>query len=191
IVQNRERAPAGSTENRRMDTTIPSERQRRPFMVRPWHLWCISVLVLGSGFLVLYRAQPPYPYPLLRLLPAIDVLLAGALALRYGPALAQRIPALLDGLAIGGIGAWTAAVLIAAQRHVTLSVPGVEKDFRVFATRSEHLFGTFGAQSKEMAGVIQADGFYNLGYPLLLWLARPLANDNPFLAARLASALSG
>ncbi|HEX9372540.1 MAG TPA: glycosyltransferase family 39 protein, partial [Roseiflexaceae bacterium] len=152
-----------------------------------------GVLLLGSWFFVLYRAQPPYPYPLLRLLPAIDGALAALLALRYGPALARRAPALLDALALGGIGAWTAATLLAAQRHVTLSLPGVEKDFRVFALRSARLAGSYpaGTTNPDLDGVFRADGFYNLGYPLLLWLARPLTSDNPFLAARLIAALSG
>jgi 4-amino-4-deoxy-L-arabinose transferase-like glycosyltransferase len=140
-------------------------------------LWCF---VLGALFLLLYRAQPPYPYPLRALLPAIDGALAALLVLRYGPALARRAPALLDGLALGGLGIWAGALLLLARDHVVLSTPGVEKDFPVFASRASSL-GT----------VLRADGFYNLGYPLLLWLARPLAHDNPFLAARAIAALSG
>jgi hypothetical protein len=159
--------------------------RRSPFVV--------GLLVLCSLFLVLYRAQPPYPYPLRGLLPAVDVGLAALLALRYGPALARRAPVLLDGLALGGIGAWSAAVLIAARDHVTLAAPGVENDFRVFALRSAHLIGSFpaGATNPDLDGVLRADGFYNLGYPLLLWLVRPLTQDNPFLAARLIAAFSG
>src|SRR5215210_9439490 len=92
-----------------------------------------------------------------------------------------------------GIGAWTAAVLASAQRHVTLSLPSVEGDFRVFALRSAHLIGQFPAGTNDPArdGVLRADGFYNLGYPLLLWLTRPFTSDNPFLSARLIAALSG
>jgi len=154
----------------------------------------LGLFVLCSLFFVLYRAQPPYPYPLRGLLPALDAALAALLALRYGPAAARRAPALLDGLALGGIGAWMVAVLVAARSHVVLSIPGVENDFGVFARRSAQLFGTFqpgGVYPTEVDGVLRADGFYNLGYPLLLWLARPLTADNPFLAARLIAALSG
>ena len=76
---------------------------------------------------------------------------------------------------------------------MVLSVPSMEKDFRVFALRSAHLAGSFpsGTSDPNVDGVLRGDGFYNLGYPLLLWLARPLASDNPFLAARLVAALSG
>ena len=74
---------------------------------------------------------------------------------------------------------WTALTLLAAQGHVTLARPGVENDFRVFATRAT------------LAQVFSADGFYNLGYPLLLWLARPFFDGNAFLAGRLVAALSG
>ncbi|NCC35087.1 MAG: hypothetical protein EOM24_24210, partial [Chloroflexia bacterium] len=77
------------------------------------------------------------------------------------------------------IALWTGATLLAAQQHVTLSRPGVENDFRSFATR------------ETLEQVFRADGFYNLGYPLLLWLVRPLTHDNAFLAARLISAVSG
>jgi 4-amino-4-deoxy-L-arabinose transferase-like glycosyltransferase len=163
------------------------------FVLRPWLLWIVSVIVLSVGFLLLYRAQMPYPYPLLRLLPALDGALAALLALRYGPALTRRAPVLLDALAVTGVGAWLAALLVVAQRHVTLSVPSMEKDFRVFASRSAHLAGSFpaGTNNPALDGVFRADGFYNLGYPLLLWLARPFTSDNPFLAARLIAALSG
>ena len=41
------------------------------------------------------------------------------------------------------------------------------------------------------AVLFSADGFYNLGYPLLLWLARPLYDGNAFLAGRLVAALAG
>jgi len=157
-----------------------------------WSL-AASLIALSVGFLLLYRAQMPYPYPLLRLLPALDGALAALLALRYGPALTRRAPVLLDALAAIGVATWLAALLLAAQRHVTLSVPSMEKDFRVFASRSAHLAGSFpaGITSPELDGVFRADGFYNLGYPLLLSLARPFTSDNPFLAARLIAALSG
>lgn len=168
-------------------------RRGSSFVGRRSSRWLIGIVLLAASFLLLYRAQLPYPYPLLRLLPLIDGVLAALLTIRYGPALARRVPMLLDGLAIGGIGAWTAAVLIDAQQHVTLSLPSVEGDFRVFALRSAHLLGQFPAGTNEPArdGVLRADGFYNLGYPLLLWLVRPFTSDNPFLAGRLIAALSG
>jgi 4-amino-4-deoxy-L-arabinose transferase-like glycosyltransferase len=180
-------------ERRMTNDERPTVSRRLAFVVPYSSRWLIGLVLLAASFLLLYRAQPPYPYPLLRLLPMIDGVLAALLAIRYGPALARRVPMLLDMLALGGIGAWTAAVLVGAQQHVTLSLPSVEGDFRVFALRSAHLIGQFpaGTNSPDRDGVLRADGFYNLGYPLLLWLIRPFTSDNPFLAARLIAALSG
>ncbi len=140
-----------------------------------------GLLLYGLAWLLLYRLQPPlYPYPL-RSLPLWTVGGLGALLmLREGPALAARLPWLVGAAApVAIIGGWTAVTLMAARGHVTLSRPGVENDFRVFATR------------ESLAQVFSADGFYNLGYPLLLWLARPLAEGNAFLAGRLVAALAG
>jgi hypothetical protein len=140
-----------------------------------------GLLLAGASFALLTRQPPPlYPYPLRWLLPALALLLAALLTLVRAPPLLVRRPALLDALALGGVAVWLGAVLLAAQQHITLSVPGVEKDFRVFATRTESL-----------SELWRADGFYNLGYPLLLWLAQPLTNGNVFLAGRLVAALSG
>jgi 4-amino-4-deoxy-L-arabinose transferase-like glycosyltransferase len=140
-----------------------------------------GLLLAGAGFALLTRQPPPlYPYPLRWLLPALALLLAALLALVRAPPLFVRRPALLDALAFGGIAVWLGGVLLAAQQHITLSVPGVEKDFRVFATRTESL-----------SELWRADGFYNLGYPLLLWLAQPFTDGNVFLAGRLVAALSG
>lgn len=159
----------------------PPARQHRErasqMLVRPWSI----IVLIGLAFLLLYRLQPPlYPYPLRWLLPGVNLALATALALRHGPALLVRRPALLDALVPAGVALWTAGVLLIARDHLTLSRPGVENDFGVFAGRSASL-----------AEVFRADGFYNLGYPLLLWLVRPLTADNAFLAGRLIAALSG
>jgi hypothetical protein len=165
---------------RQGDQRTSSAFPRLPIALSPGLLaWFGAILALSAAFLLLDRAQPLYPYPVRGLLPTLDCALAALLALRYSPALTWRVPALLDAVALVGLGLWTAAVLLVARGHLTLAVPGVEKDFRVFASRST-----------DLGGVFQADGFYNLGYPLLLWLARPLAQDNPFLAARLVAALS-
>jgi hypothetical protein len=156
--------------------------------------WLAGTAAVAATFLLLYRLQPPYPYPLRSLLPTVVLGLGGLLALRSGPALAARRPALLDLLAVGGVGVWTGAVLLAARSHLVLSAPGVENDFRVFALRSARLGGVFepsGVYSAAGDGVLRADGFYNLGYPLCLWALRPLTGDNPFLAGRVVAALSG
>ena len=39
--------------------------------------------------------------------------------------------------------------------------------------------------------MLRADGFYQLGYPLLLWLGRLITSGNAFLAARLVALVSG
>ncbi|MCG8349247.1 MAG: glycosyltransferase family 39 protein [Chloroflexales bacterium] len=159
-----------------------SSDERQGWWRRYRLFWGLLALV-GFLFLICYRQQPPlYPFPLRWLLPGIDLGLATLLLIRYGPALAARQSTqsiLLRGLVPLGIVLWLGAVLLAAQNHLTLSVPGVEKDFSVFANRSASLKDVF-----------QADGFYNLGYPLLLWLVRPLTGDNAFLAARWIAALS-
>lgn len=140
-----------------------------------------TFLGIGLLFLFLYRLQPPlYPYPLRWLLPLIDLGLAAALTIRDGPSLVARRPAWCTILAAAALAIWLGAVWLAARDHLTLSRPGVENDFRVFAIRSASLESVF-----------LADGFYNLGYPLLLWLAHPLTDGNPFLAGRLVAALSG
>ncbi len=149
-------------------------------LVTPLRAWLVGMLLIGALYLFFYRLQPAYPYPLRGLLPGVCAALGAVVALRYGPALAARLPVLPDVLAVGGIAVWTTAVLLAAQDHVTLAVPGVEKDFRVFATRAV-----------DLALVLRADGFYNLGYPFLIWLFAPLTAGNPFLAARLIAALAG
>lgn len=148
---------------------------------RRWWRWAALVGVGGLLFLVVYRLQPPfYPYPLRWFLPLVNGGLLALLAVRHAPGVLVRWPALADVLALVGIAVWVGGVLLAAEQHVTLSVPGVEKDFRVYATRAPAL-----------AEVFKADGFYNLGYPLLLWLVAPLTQGNAFVAARVIAALSG
>lgn len=140
-----------------------------------------GLLVYGFAWLLLYRLQLPLVgYPLRALPPMMVLGLAGTVLMRHGPRLAARLPWLVGVTApVGVIVGWLAATLLAAQGHVTLSRPGVENDFRVFATR------------ETLAQIFSADGFYNLGYPLLLWMARPLAAGNAFLAGRLVAALAG
>ncbi len=136
--------------------------------------------VLALAFALLYRAQLPYPYPVRGLLPAVVLLLVAALAVRWLPVVVQRVAWLPDAAAGGVVVLWGMGLWGSMQQHVTLAVPGVEKDFRVFATRTSDLNDIF-----------KADGFYNLGYPLLLWLVQPFTAGNPFLAARLVALLAG
>jgi 4-amino-4-deoxy-L-arabinose transferase-like glycosyltransferase len=144
-----------------------------------WY-WGIGVGI-AIGYVLLYRFQPPLVgYPL-RWLPIWLVLaLASGALVRDGLRVAARWPRLVGfGLPLVTIICWLGATLLAARDHLTIARPGVENDFRVFATR------------ETLAQVFQADGFYNLGYPLLLWLVRPLTEGNAFLAGRLLAALCG
>lgn len=159
-------------------------------------------------FLLCYRLQLT-PYPIRLFWPALIVVLGWALAaqtlerIRFHvpPRLSQRerglrgeSPAadwttakhvLIDRAAVALVAVWSLALWSASRAHVVLSVPGVEKDFRVFATRSNTLLCSAGPAPSEAGCVLRADGFYQLGYPFLLWLVRPFTGDNAFLAARL------
>jgi hypothetical protein len=141
-------------------------------------LWLV---LIGLGWLLLYRMPAPLTsYPWRSYLLTVNLVLGGLLAVRHGPALALRFPALVRAvLPTAIVGGWLVAVLIQMGGHVTLARPGVENDFRVFATR------------ETLAQIFSADGFYNLGYPLLLWIVRPLYEGNAFLSARLLAAFSG
>jgi hypothetical protein len=136
-------------------------------------------IVVGAGAVVvllalLYRWPPPLlGYPLRR---SPHLLLAGLLAasgVRWAPKL-LGYPRLLEAGAVAGGGlVWAIWLWTLGRQHLVLSLPGVEADFSVFAKRSA-----------SWAEVWRADGFYQLGYPLLLRLVRPLVANNPFLAAR-------
>lgn len=164
--------------------TLPAPTQEQPSTRfarwSPRRAWILGMALLAITYLFLYRFQPPYPYPLRGMLPVVCAALGALTALRHGPALAARLPALADISALCGIAIWLGAALLTAQAHITLSTPGVEKDFRVFATRAV-----------DLDLVLRADGFYNLGYPLLLWLVAPFTDHNQFLAARAIAALAG
>ncbi|MGC8799543.1 MAG: glycosyltransferase family 39 protein [Chloroflexus sp.] len=141
--------------------------------------WQPLIAIGGYGllWLVLYRISS---YPI-RYLPAITVVMLGAIwfVWRWPQLATYWPPAVTPLLAVGVAVGWMIWLIPAMQAHVTLARPGVENDFRVFATRDT------------IATIFQADGFYNLGYPLLLWLVRPLTFDNPFLAGRLIALISG
>lgn len=144
-------------------------------------------LAITLAFLLFYRLQLT-PYPLRTLPPLLALVLGAIVAVRAVSLLGERAWArLLTALALGCSVLWLGWLLLTARDHVTLSVPGVERDFPVFATRATALFCAAG----ESACVLRADGFYQLGYPLLLWLIQPLMGMNAFLASRLLAALAG
>ncbi len=129
-------------------------------------------------FLLLYRWQPLYPYPLRGLPLAVLAVVGGAVLIRYTPQiLAYRTSQwLLRLAALGIVAGWAVVMWTAARQHVTLAEPSVEADFRVFATRTG-----------DLAELFRADGFYHLGYPALLWLVQPFTHNNAFLAARVVA----
>lgn len=149
-----------------------------------------ALLLLGLLFLLCYRLHLGVLG--MRTLPPLLVALLAALAgLRALPVLAQRLRrrlALAAGVAL--ILAWLGWLLLIGRAHVGLSVPGVERDFPVFATRAEALTCPTGAWQTAPC-VLRADGFYQLGYPLLLWLVKPLTGGDAFAAGKLIAAVSG
>ncbi|MFM2032563.1 MAG: hypothetical protein RLZZ297_1328, partial [Chloroflexota bacterium] len=88
----------------------------------------------------------------------------------------QRWSGWCTGVAVAG---WVVWYMRLQQLHLTLVVPGVEKDFRSFATRSDSL-----------GDVMRADGFYQLGYPAVLWAGRQLSGWSVFAVATSASVLA-
>lgn len=150
----------------------------------------LVALAIGLAFLLLYRLQLS-PYPLRSLPPLLAFTLGAALLLRTLPRIGWRARPALRWLALGAALLWLGWLLQTAQQHVVLSVPGVEKDFRVFATRAQALLCDPAIERSTAGCVLRADGFYQLGYPLLLWLVRPLTDHNAFRAAQLVGALSG
>ena len=78
----------------------------------------------------------------------------------------QRWQAVAGAVLISG---WSAWYVVLQQSHLTLVVPGVEKDFRSFATRAS-----------DLDGVLRADGFYQIGYPALLWLGQALSGQSAY-----------
>ena len=151
-------------------------------------------------FLVCYRLGI-WPYPPRLFWPGLNVTLGAAIIIQRLPDLRMLGLApglrlrtrnqLLSGMVALLVVAWLAGTWWAGRSHVVLSMPGVEKDFRVFATRSEQLWCPAGANLADAGCVLRADGFYQLGYPLLLWLARPLTLDNAFLAGQFVALGSG
>ncbi len=150
---------------------------RALFHRRPRWQPVLVIVGYGAGWLLLYRNSH---YPLIYLPPISVAVLGAATLVRYWPLLSTRWPQwATPWLTVAIVVIWMGALVPAMQAHVTLARPGVENDFRVFATRDT------------LSAIFQADGFYNLGYPLLLWLVRPLTHDNPFLAARLIALVAG
>ena len=140
-------------------------------------------------FLLLYRLQV-LPYPPRLLWPGLVGLALAALLVRQASRGALRDRRLLDAAAVAAIFLWGLAVGLAGRAHVVLARPGVENDFRVFATRSEMLLCPSGADLTLAGCVLRADGFYQLGYPFALWLVRPLTAGNPFAAGQVVALLA-
>lgn len=150
-----------------------------------------AALLIGLVWLLLYRL-PLTGYPLRTLPPLLMLTLAALVMIRAVPRVTLRVrPLIVALIGMGVLLVWAAWLWQTAQVHVTLSIPGVEKDFRVFATRALALGCGSSADRATASCVWRADGFYQLGYPFLLWLIKPLTQLNAFLAARIVAALTG
>ncbi len=164
-------------------------------------LLLVAVVAMQLLFLLSYRLQAT-PYPLRLLWPGLIGLWGAVAAGRYlesaalthversGRSAERTWRYLPEVFALGLAAMWLVVFWWVGRSHVVLSVPGVEKDFRVFATRSEALVCPPGALLPDAHCVLRADGFYQLGYPFLLWLFRPLVDDNAFAAAQVVGLTS-
>jgi hypothetical protein len=158
-----------------------------------WRRPTAIALAIALVFLLFHRLQLWYPYPIRWLLPYAVIISAALVFVRYAPLVFARWPRAWDIAALASIALWAGWIWLQSRQHVVLSLPGVENDFGVFARRSVRLWGQFQADGNypsAVDGVLRADGFYNLGYPLVLWLVRPLFAGNPFLAAQSISLVS-
>lgn len=80
----------------------------------------------------------------------------------------------------GPLGLVVVTILLALlQSQHTALIPPFENDFGVFAARAAN-----------WDAILTVDGFYPLGYPLLLWLGSRFSDD-PFVAARWIAGISG
>lgn len=136
-----------------------------------WYITTIITPALLAA--VTWRWQLPYPYPIPSSLAYACGIVTTLIGLRYWPVITQRWPYWSTIVVAIGVSSWWGGLVWAQQAHVTLAVPGVEKDLRAFVTRSDTL-----------AHVLHADPFYNLGYPLILWTIRQLTHASAFDAAR-------
>lgn len=151
----------------------------------------IAALVIGLVWLIMYRLQPG-PFSLRTLPPTLTVAL-GMFALVVAQPRIQTWaqPRTLLVLAAGTILIWLGWLLLVGRAHTSLSLPGVERDFPVFASRAESFTCPPDADWHSAPCVLRADGFYNLGYPFLLWLLGRLGSGDPFGVAKLLAAIGG
>jgi hypothetical protein len=100
------------------------------------------------------------------------VLLLAGLIWRYRALVSAHWKRTQERYIVAGISAWCVAFIAVQRNHLTLVVPGVEKDFRAFATRSD-----------TVAEVFRADAFYQFGYPAILWFLRTTSGYDVFVTA--------
>ena len=144
----------------------------KPLLTRKY--WYITTIISPTVIAaVTWRWQLPYPYPIPSSLAYASGIVAGLIVLRQWSVITQRWPWWSDAMVGIGLSSWWGVLIWVQHTHVTLAVPGVEKDFRSFVTRSDTL-----------AHVFHADPFYNLGYPLILWAIQQLTHASAFDAAR-------
>lgn len=136
-----------------------------------WQQRCIAILVPVGAAIVSWRGQFWFPLP--QGVAIVCGLCALMLAVRYQQRITRRIPWWGDALSGITIAVWSTSNVFMQRMHLTLAVPGVEKDFRSFASRSDSLTTVF-----------TADPFYNYGYPFILHVIQQLSGASAFDSAR-------
>lgn len=156
-------------------------------VARRSRVWLAVGIMLA--FVLLYRL-PLMFYPWRALLPALALLFGAIAGVRAVPRRqpVATLPALAGLLVVCVFIGW---LVLTARDHVVLSIPGVERDFPVFATRAANLTCPSFENRAAAPCVLRADGFYQLGYPFLLWALSAVARVNAFVAGQIVAGGSG
>ncbi|MFN5928471.1 MAG: ArnT family glycosyltransferase [Roseiflexaceae bacterium] len=143
----------------------------RTTQIPAWHQYVMAVVFPVIFAAVTWRWQFWYPVP--HGTAIVCGVLAIALCVHHHRLIISRFSWWGDALSWITIVVWSVSAAIAQRAHLTLAVPGVEKDFRSFASRTDSL-----------ADVFAADPFYNFGYPFILYTLRQINGTTAFDSAR-------
>ncbi|MFM7679390.1 MAG: hypothetical protein ACKO83_11140, partial [Roseiflexaceae bacterium] len=142
----------------------------RTSQIPAWRSYLMAVIFPVFIATITWRWQFWYPIP--HGSAVVCGMLAIVLGVRHHRILTSRFRWWGDAVSGITIGVWSVSAALAQRAHLTLAVPGVEKDFRSFASRSDSL-----------ADVFAADPFYNSGYPFILYSLRQLSTTSAFVSA--------
>lgn len=143
----------------------------RHYQLASWQISAVAIIVPIIVASLGWRWQFWYPVPNSPAL--VSAVLGIVLIQRHWGVLQRRMPWWADALSWGCISMWGAFLVYSQRAHVTLAIPGVEKDFRSFATRTDSIVGVF-----------SADPFYHLGYPFIIYSIRMLTGMSAFDSAK-------